>query len=416
MRPKWRAAAVFLILSLLLAGCWDRSELEDQYYNVIMGLDRGDEGLIMVSAGVALPQYLATGILGAPAKPSEPRLAFKLLTAQAQTITQALYILNGGLTRRLDLRQLRTVIIGEALAREGVEPLLMELNRNSLARSSGMVIQARGRAFDLLRSLDPVGEVNPGRLVDGLNLQAKQIHLAPPVRLHHFIVRMVTPGGDPYMPSAAINPWVTSGPQEPPKMTGSAKAGDLPRGGGNPMEFIGTAIYHRDRLAGFLTVDETQMFMALRGEMGKAYTTFPDPTMPDQPVTLRFHQENKPTRTATFRGNRPHVDVRLLFEGEVLAMPGGTDYVETAMRMRLEKAATRYAEGTIRGLLTKLNDWEADPVGFGQLFRGKFATAQEWKTYNWQKHVKDLQVNVTVEMRVRRYGLLTGPDRIMGER
>lgn len=417
MGPKRCAVAVVLMLALLLTGCWDRTELEDQAYVILLGLDRGDQGQIMLSAEVAIAQSLSAGILGAQATPGVPHLAVRLLTVQARTITQAITILNGGMTRRLDLRQLRAVVLGESLARAGVEPLIMELMRHSLARSSALLVQARGNAFDLLRALEPVGEVNPGRMADGLILQAKQIHLAPPVRMHHFLIRLAAPGGDPFLPVAAVNPWITEQAQEPRETTAdSAIAGEMPRGGGNPVEFIGTAIFRRDRLAGFLNVDETQMLLALRGEMGKAYTTFTDPTIPDQPVTLRFHQENKPKYTATFRGEKPKVHVRLLFEGEVLAIPGGTDFAETAMRAKLEEASARYAEQTIQGLVAKFTQWETDPVGFGHHFRGKVATWKDWERYNWRQHLKDLRTDATVVMRIRRYGLITGPDRINGKR
>ena len=413
MQHKRRAAAAIILLALLLTGCWDRSEIEDQAYVILLGLDRGDEGKIMVSTDLAITQSLSAGLLGARASAGPPHMAVRLLTVQAETITQAITTLNGGMSRRLDLRQLRGIVVGEELAREGLEPLLMELSRHSLARPSALLVQARGRAYDLLRLQEPVGEVNPGRMADGLILQAKQLHLAPPVRMHHFMLRLAAPGGDPYLPAAAVNPWITIPPQEPKEATAtSAIAGDMPRGGGNPVEFIGTAIFRRDRLAGFLSVDETQMLLALRGEMGKAYTTFPDPTDPDKPVTLRFHQENKPTYKASFRGARPYVKVRIVFEGEVLAIPGGTDFVPPEMRQRLERASKKYAEETMARLLTRLHDWEADAVGFGHQFRGSVTTWPEWDRYDWPKHVKDLEVEVSVEMRIRRYGLITGPDRV----
>lgn len=415
MERKRRAAAAIILLALLLTGCWDRSEIEDQAYVILLGLDRGDNGKVLVSTDLAITQSLSAGLLGARASAGPPRMAVRLLTVQAETITQAITTLNGGMSRRLDLRQLRGVVVGEELAREGLEPLLMELTRHSLARPSALLIQARGRAYDLLRLQDPVGEVNPGRMADGLVLQAKQLHLAPPVRMHHFMIRMAAPGGDPYLPAAAINPWITTRPQEPREATAtSAIAGEMPRGGGNPVEFIGTAVYRRDRLVGFLSVDETQMLLALRGEMGKAYTTFPDPTVPGKPVTLRFHQENKPKIQASFRGARPHVQVRVVFEGEVLAIPGGTDFVRPEMRQRLERAAKEYAEETMARLLTRLRDWESDAVGFGHQFRGTVATWPEWDRYNWGEHVKEMEVEVSVAMRVRRYGLITGPDRVPG--
>ncbi|HYG60093.1 MAG TPA: Ger(x)C family spore germination C-terminal domain-containing protein [Symbiobacteriaceae bacterium] len=67
---------------------------------------------------------------------------------------------------------------------------------------------------------------------------------------------------------------------------------------------------------------------------------------------------------------------------------------------------------TTRGLLEKLQEWGADPVGFSLLFRGRFADWYSWEAYDWHSHVKDLRADVTAKMRIRRYGLLRGRDRV----
>lgn len=417
MRLRPRLVLAMALVLVLLTGCWDRTELEDQSYIVLIGVDRDEQEGVILTAMVAMVQEFAAGTLNAPVQPSEPVLAATLLTARAATITQAIFVLNGAMTRRLDLRHLRAVVVGESLGRQGLEPVVMELLRTPLARGSGLLIQAKGRAYDVLNALRPVGEVNPGRMAEGILLQAKQLHLAPPVRLHQYTTAAAATGGDPYLPVLAVNPNVTGTGGIPPA-TGrqSALPGELPRLGGNPVEFVGLAIFRRDRLAGFLNVDETQMLLALRGEMGKAYVTFPDPDVPGQQVTTRFHQENLPRYRATYQGGRPRVHVRLLFEGEVLAMPGGTNYSEPEAGQRLARAASDYAAETIRGMLEKLHSWGADPVGFGHLYRGRFRSVREWEQYEWRRQLPDLTVEVEPVMRFRRFGLLISGDRFDGGR
>lgn len=414
---KRRLIALVLVLVALLAGCWDRTEIEDMAYLVVLGIDRAEGDTLLVTAMVAVTPELAGGGVEAAVKPERPRLAARFLTARSETVTQALYILNGGLSRRLDSRQTRAVIVGEALAREGLEPLIMELTRAPWARGNIFFAQARGRAHDVLTSFDPVSEVNPPRMLEGLLLQAKALHLAPPLRLHHFVARRAAIGGDPYPPAMAVHPGVAAGTQEPRGTPAeSALPGALPRGGGNPVDFVGTAIYRGDRLVGFLNVDQTQMLLALRGEMGKAYVTFPDPDDPERQVTMRFHQENLPAYRATMRDGRPYVTVSLHFEGEVLAVPGGTNYAAQPARARLEQAAAQYASATIREVLERLREWEADPIGFGHLYRGRFSSWSEWAAFDWSRRIGQLEVEVEAAMRIRRYGLVLGPDRIRQER
>ncbi|HYG60251.1 MAG TPA: Ger(x)C family spore germination protein [Symbiobacteriaceae bacterium] len=402
-----------IALPLLLAGCWDRMEIEDQGLVISLGVDKGDRSRYLITASMALVQ--AVGPMGQVKEP-HPDLT-EILTAEAETVSKAMYILNGATSRHLEFRHLRALTVGEELAREGLEPLMTELSRHPRVRGSVAFVVARGRAFDVLSANSPPAEVDPVKVEEGALLQAKRLHLSPPSRMHHFVSRISTQGIDPMVAAAAVNPWIKPGPQMPPGGgLQSATAGELARGGGNPVEQIGTAIFQRDRLAGFLNVDETQMLLALRGEMGKAYITFPDPDSPEDPVTMRFHQENLPKYVAVYRGGRPHVTVRILFEGEVVSTLGGTDFTKPEARRRLELAATRFADKTIGELLGKLSEWEADPVGFGLLFRGRAASLDAWEAYNWRGRVKDLTVVVETDMRVRRYGLLTGGGRVDGGR
>lgn len=412
-----RSLLLLFMLSCLFTGCWDRSQLEDNYYVIKLGLDRYDETRLLVSVQVAITPYLTSGVLGGGVQTDDPASACHTMTTLAGTVTQAIHMLNSSLTRSLSMKHLRAVIIGEELAREGVEPVMMELWRESTVRGTALTAQARGKtAQEVLTSCRSIGEVNLARVPEGYLLQHKRYHLAPPVRTHHFMTRMAAEGGDPYLPAVGINPLTEGTPGDLTGRQRSALPGEMPRLGGNPVEFLGTAVFRKDRLAGFLNVDETQMMLALRGEMGKAYVTFPDPDWPEKRITMRFQQENLPKYQATMLGGKPHIRIRLLFEGELLAAPGGTDWVPPENRVRLEEAASREAEDRIKELVSRLRQWRADPVGFGHLYRSQFARRDQWEQFRWRERLdrKELAVDCSVQMRIRRYGLYTGPDATRG--
>lgn len=408
MRAR-RWLPILLLACLTLSGCWDHVSIEDEVYPHTLAIDAMDEDLLF-SIEVPQTQRVPTG-MHTGGRPEATRLASPLLSARAKNLVQALQVLNSGVLRMVSLKQIRSVVISEEVAREGIEGILEELIRSVDVRRGVAIVVARGSAREVISTIAPVAEMYPA-LAESVILTAKRLHMYPPIRLQQVIARLETSGSDPFVPLAAVNRQSLGSPEDLPPWVGtSLKAGEFPRTGGSPVEHAGTAIFRRDRLVGTITVDETAALLALRGEMGKVYASIPDPLDPGHVITLRYHQENKPRYRASLRASRPVVSVHLQFEGEILGSPGKADYTKPENRRILERHVARMAETTnFATLIAKVyREWGADPAGFGHLFRSKFPTIDDWLGYNWPSHVKDLEVSVTTDMYIRRYGLLFGP-------
>lgn len=402
MRHKWLLLA--LLLTTLMAGCWDRLEIEDQLFPTTLGIDKGERRSYRMTIRVPISAALRSGILGGRSGGGETS---DILTVEADNIMQGMRTLNASTARRITLRHLRGVIFSEELAREGLHDLLVEMLRNGEIHETIGVWIVRGNAHETLDKARPTGEFNPAKIAEGLLLVQKGLHMAPPIRLHHMLNRTSRIGVDPYAAVAGLNKQIL-GEGPPEAGSASAIAGDLDRWGTNPMEIAGTAVFRDDKLAGYLDVDETQALLAMRGEMGKAYITLPDPLKPERGMMIRFQQENLPQVRRSLTPEGPRVIMRLLFEGEVLT--GDADYTDVAERSKVEQAAKVYMEEELRSVLEKLKKWEADPVGFGLTFRSMFFRVRDWERFRWRDQIGKLEVKVTAEMRLRRFGTLhTGP-------
>lgn len=394
-------------VALLLGGCWDRLEIEDTAYVVAAGIDAA-RGEYLWTFRVVEAEPIPTGMLTPPpAQPAPERL--RLVTVRGASLEQALQLLQASLARVATLEHLRTVVVSQEVARQGLGPLLNQFLRHNQVRRTVAVLVARDQAADLMVQNEP-GEVNPVRAQEGLILSLKRMHLGPPVRLQHFFARLLAPGVDPILPLVAVSPLAAGGEAEtlPPMGTRSVAAGEGPRAGGNPLEAAGTAVFRGDRLAGVLTVDETAALLALRGEMGKVYASFPDPREEGTIITLRLHQENKPRYRVDLQGGRPVAAIHLQLEGEILSSPGRTDYSAPENRRLLERHVARYlVENVYTPLIRRMyNEWGADPIGIGQLLRGRFATFDDWLAFRWPDRVWDLRAQVSIELFIRRFGLL----------
>ncbi|HYF77869.1 MAG TPA: Ger(x)C family spore germination protein [Symbiobacteriaceae bacterium] len=402
------ALGLFVALVTLLTGCWDRSEVEDMLFPVTVAVDAGTSRHYRVTMRVPIPGGVRSGVLGGQGAGSARG---DILSAESDSVSQAMLIINSSVARRMTLRHMRSLLVGEELARRGLHDLFAEMRRNGEIRQTVAFLVARGRAADVLKTSRYTAETNPAKVPEGMLIVEKYLHLAPPIRLHHMINRTAGVGIDAFAPVVAINRRLTGDdPEGGGGESESGYAGQLERFDGNPVEVAGTAIFRGERMVGLLTVDETQALLALRGEMGKAYMTIPHPKQKTRRVLVRFQQENKPISRVELTPAGPRGTASLLFEGEVLS--GEADYRDQMKRMALEETAAQFMTDTAHSVLRKLKAWESDPVGYGLKIRRRFGTWAEWKAFRWEKHVGAMEIRVTARMRVRRFGLVMGSEEV----
>lgn len=400
------------MLALLLSGCWNRTEVEDTVFLASVGVDKAENEYLWTFR-VTETEKLTMGMLtSTTAQPGQ--LASGVITVRAVSLQQAVQLLQPGIMRIISMEHVRWIAFGEELARDGISPVLSQFLRHHQIRRGASVYVVRGPAFKPFLNNKPVADMNPMKFFEGARLVQKRYHLAPPTQLHHLYARLASPGIDAFTAVVGVNEISKQPPgSELPAMgSRTLKAGETPRNGGNNVEFAGTAVFRGDKLAGILTVDETSALLALRGEMGKVYASVRAPEKRGTYLTFRLHQENKPEFRAFFRGNKPVVHAKLQFEVELLSAPVETDYSLPENRRRLERyLSERYADRILSDLIKKVyGEWEADPAGFGQLFRTRFPTFDAWLEYDWDSRVKDLQVTVKTDVVIRRFGLLFSGD------
>lgn len=407
-----RAMVGLILVALLLGGCWNRTEIEDTVFVASIGIDSVEDEYLWTFR-IAETERLTLGMLTATA--SQPgKLASGVIVIRASSLQQAVQLLQPSIMRIISLEHVRWIGFGEPLARQGLSPVLSQLLRHNQIRRGTSTYVVRDSALKPFLQNRPVADVNPMKFFEGARLVQKRFRLSPPIQLQHVYARLTSPGVDPFMAVVGVNPRATQphGSELPAMGDRSLKGGEVPRNGGNPPEFMGTAVFRGDKLAGILSVDETAGVLALRGEMGKVYMSVKDPKEEGVTITLRLHQENKPQYQAFFQGNRPAVHTKLQFEAELLSTPGKTDYSLPENRRLLEKhLATEYAGKLFSGLVGKVyKEWGADPAGFGQLFRTRFATFDDWLAYRWHDKVKETKVTVESDVFIRRFGMLLSSE------
>jgi spore germination protein KC/spore germination protein len=136
------------LLPLLLAGCWDRKEINDVGITLATAVDKEDNGLYRVTLQLPLPGQMSEASGGGGGTGGGK--TFYIDSATGRTILEADYKLQTRISRSLIFSHRRVLIVGERLAREGIHGLFDVASRLAANRLTAYIVVAQGRAYDLL--------------------------------------------------------------------------------------------------------------------------------------------------------------------------------------------------------------------------------------------------------------------------
>lgn len=122
-----------LLVSFFLTGCWDKKDPEDRAFIITLGADATAEGCLFTFA----PANIETG-------------EAEIYAAESETLSGAVAKVDTRTSRKTDLGQLKTVILGENLLQDSkkLDALLGELERSQAVSEKVMLLAADGKAAE----------------------------------------------------------------------------------------------------------------------------------------------------------------------------------------------------------------------------------------------------------------------------
>ena len=130
-------STVSLLLSLLpplfLTGCWDKKDPEDRAFIMTLGVDDTAEGCKFIFA---------------PANTGDGET--QTYTAESETLAGAVAKVDGQMSRKTDLGQLKTIILSGELLEDSrkLDSLLQELERSQTVSEKVMLLATEESAAD----------------------------------------------------------------------------------------------------------------------------------------------------------------------------------------------------------------------------------------------------------------------------
>jgi len=412
-----KSKLIALILCLaLFSGCWDKQELEDHTFVIMLGLDKADSDNILVSVAYPVTQ---TNIGGA-----ESQGDYAVVSAKAPTVAQAMSLFGITLAGPLSLFSTKTLVISEELARDDALRHIFSSGRYEQMRNNTNVLISKTSAAEFIAARVENPAIDPLRQEDLLLEQANYSAYYRPMQLLDFMVSLQAKNMD----AAAMYGGVAiKAKEESQQGSGGGGAneggseqdpagqaqleepvsrgylpGRAPLTGQNHTQVSGLAIFSGQRMVGALDSFETQILAMLTRSRTRKILSLPDPHSPDDTITVSI----MPTRRGKIRAylveDTPTFDIYVCLRGNIEHIRARAGYDQDSLAEYIRQECLSDMESLVDALQ---NQYRSDLLGLGNKLARNFKTIQEWEAYGWHNRYPDADIRIHLTLTMENTGL-----------
>ncbi|MEK5441288.1 MULTISPECIES: Ger(x)C family spore germination protein [unclassified Fredinandcohnia] len=402
-KHSWKTCLKIILIALVpglfLTGCWDSDDIEQRATVLGISIDKVDdadgadlaqitglgnqfpkpkEGLIRLSAQIAVPGRIPLGPQTGGAGVDQNPLW--VISVVGYTLDDTIAVLQQEVADRLFFGHLRTIVISEEVAKDGVKRFNDYLRRNPEIRRTAWMVVSKGEAKKFME-VAPKLERVPTLYLSAMVENAVRLGTFPEDFIGLFWTRLQSKGQDTFLPYLELK-----------------KEDNI--------QISGLAYFKDDRMIGRTEPVEIGLFMAVTGEKRGGYEVFVK--VPDTDVKVIVRAEHRRTSIIpTLRNGKPHFVIKIHYESTIAEGAVGIDLNNAEIVRKIEEEATKgVIEGTNR-LIKKMQDEQSDIFGFGEYFRAKQPAYWNKKIQTkekWREVYKDLTFDIHCTTKIRRVG------------
>lgn len=404
MNALIRIVSYSFFVITILTGCEDMIELEQQSYVVAIGIDLTEEkGVFSFTFQIANPEVGST-VQGA----GSDQEAAETITITGTDIVSATNSANSFVTKQIILDQTKVLIISQALAEtDQLLRVVQSASRTTQLRRGVQIIISKEDAQIFLNNNDPILEQRPHKYFQYMLTRAKQTGIIPHADIHRFF--QITEGDADLF----LGVYATTIPSETETSGSEDKyiAGQIPKQGGNPTQFMGAAVFKEGIMIDILTGEETRIVNILDKtmDMEELLTTYPDPVNPDYRIAANYIQKKNPEIDVSYDkdANHANINVTIPFELEILAIPSLVNYSQNDQyEQQLRDSIELYNETKTNELIAKTQQfYRAEPFYWSIYIRRFFRDIPAYEEADWNKNIyPNATINVDYQLTRLNFG------------
>ncbi|WP_339245763.1 Ger(x)C family spore germination protein [Paenibacillus sp. FSL R10-2796] len=391
MKRRSLLICVLILMQIFVTGCWSRRELNDLAIAVGIGIDKiGDQ--YQVSAQVVLPSQIAGSKGGSPQAP------VNLYKATGNTVYEALRKITTVSPRKIYISHLRILVLGEDLAKEGINDVLDFMSRDTDTRNDYFIVVAKdAKAEDALKILTSLEKIPAVRLFSSLESSEKNWAPTSTVTLGTLITELVSKGKNPVLTGVVIEGSVDVG--ETPN---NVETVDSP----TELKYSGLAVFKEDKLIGWLNPEESKVYNYLTNKVES--TVFYIQCPEGKKVSLDVFEARSKMK-GSIHNEKPEISIEQHIESDIGEVQcRNLELTDTKTITELEQIANKKVQNLFKTTIKKVqNEYKSDIFGFGEIIHR--SNPQAWKKLrnNWDETFVNLPISVKMDIKIRLLGKVT---------
>jgi spore germination protein KC len=380
---KWVLFIFICVLSLFAGGCWDRLEVNDMALVLATGVDAMPQKKFKVSIQLALP----TGGGESQAQTaSAGKDSYFVEDDTGVDVWDTTSKIQEKLSRRVFPAHRRILIIGEKLAKQGVQPILDAFIRQPESRLRTYVLVAKGgTAETILKAPYPIEKVPTEGIREMLH---SEFGLA--VDLKDLLMDMAA-NQSIVLPTIEL---VSDG-----KTTKKI------------FKISGAAVFHHDKLAGYLNDRKTRGLVLLRQQQLRSELTVYIPALKGNMTADLL----KSSINVKAKKNRGQIVMYINTVAQLGIAENQTklDLSDPKTVKAIENLFAKDLEKRLKMSLDAVQKkYNSDVVGFGEVIHRTYP--QDWKQMkpNWDKDFPNVKVVLETNAKIKGTGMTSQPINI----
>lgn len=389
-RHVWLVAV--LLCLFVLTGCWDRKELSQ--YALVSGvfIDKKSSEYQVSLQVINTKEVTNKGGSSAPVT---------VFTQKGKTISEAMQRIAKISPRQLFLGHFRILVISERLARDGVRKELDVFRRKVNVRSDFSIIVLKDSfGQNPFTDLVPLEKLSASFLYDTQKNSEKQFASSKTVRVHDIVSVLAEKGKDAVLPAVEIK-----GKHSATGKIDQYKSTVPP----TLFEFSGLAVFHDDKLQGWLNENETILFNIMTGKVKLSNLVVP--CTADNGFISYSIDKSKSSLKSKMDNNNLQLGISVKVDAYIEETSCMSKLSNPNQMKQLEKQLAADLKQKMTNLINHIRmDFKSDLFGFGAKIHR--SNPKQWQQISgrWDQLYATADLDIEVKVLIKDTGSITDPD------